>query len=131
MSEAEGKNPKLEKLVDEVLGLSVLEASQLTSMLAEKTGVDVNAVPASSAPAATPAEDSAPSEDSFNVILESFGDKKIEVIKVVSAATGKGLREAKAFVESVPQPVKESVGKAEAEDLKKKLEAAGAKVKLG
>ena len=131
MSEVESKgSAKLGKLVDEVLGLSVLEASQLASMLAEKTGVDLNAVAASPAPAAAAPAEGGQEKDSFNVILENFGEKKIEVIKVVGSVMGTGLREAKAFVEGVPAPVKEGVNKEEAEDLKKKLETAGAKVKL-
>ena len=120
----------LAKLVDDLSALTVLEASELSKMLEEKWGVSAAApVAAAAAPAAAAA---APAEEKteFDVILASFGDNKINVIKEVRAITGLGLGEAKALVEGAPKAVKEGVNKAEAEDIKKKLEGAGAKVEL-
>lgn len=120
----------LAKLVDDLSALTVLEASELSKMLEEKWGVSAAApVAAAAAPAAAAA---APAEEKteFDVILAAFGDNKINVIKEVRAITGLGLGEAKALVEGAPKAVKEAVNKAEAEDIKKKLEAAGAKVEL-
>ena len=120
----------LAKLVDDLSALTVLEASELSKMLEEKWGVSAAApVAAAAAPAAAAA---APAEEKteFDVILASFGDNKINVIKEVRAITGLGLGEAKALVEGAPKAVKEGASKAEAEDIKKKLEAAGAKVDL-
>ncbi|MGN6102437.1 MAG: 50S ribosomal protein L7/L12 [Devosia sp.] len=122
----------LAKLVDDLSALTVLEASELSKMLEEKWGVSaaapvaVAAAPAAGGPAAPAAEE----KTEFDVILTSFGDNKINVIKEVRAITSLGLGEAKALVEGAPKPVKEGVSKAEAEDIKKKLEAAGAKVDL-
>ncbi|MET3891795.1 large subunit ribosomal protein L7/L12 [Bosea sp. OAE506] len=121
----------LTKLVDELSSLTVLEAADLAKMLEEKWGVSaaaavaVAAGPAGAAPAAAAEE-----QTEFTVVLASAGDKKIEVIKEVRAITGLGLKEAKDLVEAAPKPVKESVGKDEAEKLKKQLEAVGAKVEL-
>jgi large subunit ribosomal protein L7/L12 len=122
----------LAKLVDDLSALTVLEASELSKMLEEKWGVSaaapvaVAAAPGAGAAAAAPAEE----KTEFDVVLAAFGDNKINVIKEVRAITGLGLGEAKALVEGAPKTVKEGVNKAEAEDIKKKLEAAGAKVEL-
>jgi large subunit ribosomal protein L7/L12 len=120
----------LAKLVDDLSALTVLEASELSKMLEEKWGVSA-AAPVAAA-AAGPAAAAAPVEEKteFDVILASFGDNKINVIKEVRAITGLGLGEAKALVEAAPKAIKEAATKAEAEDIKKKLEAAGAKVEL-
>jgi large subunit ribosomal protein L7/L12 len=121
----------LAKLVDDLSALTVLEASELSKMLEEKWGVSAAApVAVAAAPGAAAAAPAAEEKTEFDVILASFGDNKINVIKEVRAITGLGLGEAKALVEGAPKPIKEAVSKAEAEDLKKKLEAAGAKVDL-
>jgi large subunit ribosomal protein L7/L12 len=120
----------LAKIVDDLSALTVLEASELSKMLEEKWGVSAAApVAAAAGPAAAAA---APAEEKteFDVVLAAFGENKINVIKEVRAITGLGLGEAKALVEGAPKTVKEGVNKAEAEDIKKKLEAAGAKVEL-
>jgi large subunit ribosomal protein L7/L12 len=120
----------LAKLVDDLSALTVLEASELSKMLEEKWGVSA-AAPVAVA-AAGPAAAAAPVEEKteFDVVLASFGENKINVIKEVRAITGLGLGEAKALVESAPKAIKEAASKAEAEDIKAKLEAAGAKVEL-
>jgi large subunit ribosomal protein L7/L12 len=120
----------LAKIVDDLSALTVLEASELSKMLEEKWGVSA-AAPAAAA-AAPAAAAAAPVEEKteFDVVLASFGENKINVIKEVRAITGLGLGEAKALVEGAPKTVKEGVNKAEAEELKKKLEGAGAKVEL-
>ena len=120
----------LAKLVDDLSALTVLEASELSKLLEEKWGVSA-AAPVAVA-AAGPAAAAAPVEEKteFDVILASFGENKINVIKEVRAITGLGLGEAKALVEAAPKAIKEAASKAEAEDIKKKLEAAGAKVEL-
>ena len=120
----------LQKIVDDLSSLTVLEAAELAKLLEEKWGVSAAApVAVAAGPAAAAA---APVEEKteFDVILTSFGDNKINVIKEVRAITGLGLGEAKALVEGAPKAVKEAAPKAEAEDIKKKLEAAGAKVDL-
>jgi large subunit ribosomal protein L7/L12 len=119
----------LEKIVEELSALTVLEAAELSKMLEEKWGVSAAAAVAV---AAGPAAAAAPVEEQteFNVVLAAAGDKKIEVIKEVRAITGLGLKEAKDLVEAAPKMVKEGVGKDEAEKLKKQLEAVGAKVTL-
>ena len=121
----------LAKLVDDLSALTVLEASELSKLLEEKWGVSA-AAPVAVAAAATGAAPAAAAEEKteFDVILASFGENKINVIKEVRAITGLGLGEAKALVEGAPKAVKEGANKAEAEDIKKKLEAAGAKVEL-
>ena len=121
----------LAKLVEDLSALTVLEASELSKMLEEKWGVSA-AAPVAVAAAAPGAAAAAPVEEKteFDVILASFGDNKINVIKEVRAITGLGLGEAKALVEGAPKAIKEGASKAEAEDIKKKLEAAGAKVEL-
>ena len=119
----------LEKLVEELSALTVLEAAQLSKLLEEKWGVSA-AAPV--AVAAAPGAAAAPAEvkDEFTVVLVAAGDKKINVIKVVREITGLGLKEAKDLVEGAPKPNKEAVPKADAEKLKAKLEAEGAKVEL-
>jgi large subunit ribosomal protein L7/L12 len=120
----------LQKLVDDLSKLTVLEAADLAKMLEEKWGVSAAAAVAiAAAPGAAAA---APVEEKteFTVVLTSFGEKKIDVIKEVRALTGLGLKEAKDLVEGVPKPVKESVSKEEAEKMKATLEKAGAKVEL-
>jgi len=121
----------LAKLVDDLSSLTVLEAADLAKMLEEKWGVSA-AAPVAAAAAGPAAAAAAPAEEKteFDVVLAAFGDNKINVIKEVRAITGLGLGEAKALVEGAPKTVKEGVNKAEAEDIKKKLEAAGAKVEL-
>ena len=119
---------KLEKIVDELSGLTILEAAELTKLLEEKWGVSAAAAVAVAAAAA--AAPVAEAKTEFDVILVSSGDKKINVIKEVRAITGLGLKEAKDLVEAGNKAVKEAVPKADAEAMKKKLEEAGAKVEL-
>ena len=119
----------LSKIVDQLSSLTVLEAAELSKMLEEKWGVSA-AAPVAAAAAAGPAAAALEEKTEFTVMLTAAGDKKIEVIKEVRAITGLGLKEAKDLVEGAPKPVKEGVNKAEAEEIKKKLEAAGAKVEL-
>ena len=121
----------LAKIVDDLSALTVLEASELSKMLEEKWGVSA-AAPVAVAAAGGGAAPAAAVEEKteFDVVLAAFGENKINVIKEVRAITGLGLGEAKALVEGAPKTVKEGVNKAEAEDIKKKLEAAGAKVEL-
>mgnify|MGYP001237372190 CR=1 FL=1 len=122
----------LEQIVDQLSSLSVLEAAQLSKMLEEKWGVSAAApVAIAAAPgAAGAAPAAAEAKDEFDVVLAAVGDKKINVIKVVRELTGLGLKEAKDLVEAAPKPVKEAVPKADAEKMKAKLEAEGAKVDL-
>jgi len=119
----------LQKLVDELSKLTVLEAAELSKKLEEAWGVSA-AAPVAVAAAAGPAAAPAAEQDEFTVVLVDGGEKKINVIKEVRAITGLGLKEAKDLVEGAPKPVKEGVNKAEANELKKKLEEAGAKVEL-
>ena len=120
----------LEKIADELSGLTVMEAAELSKMLEEKWGVSAAApVAAAAAPAAGGGE-AAEEKTEFDVVMTSFGEKKIEVIKEVRAITGLGLKEAKDLVESAPKAVKEACTKEEAAELKTKLEAAGASVEL-
>jgi large subunit ribosomal protein L7/L12 len=122
----------LEKIVDELSNLTVLEAAELAKLLETKWGVSaaaavaIAAAPAGGAAAAAPVEE----QTEFTVILAAIGDKKIEVIKEVRAITALGLKEAKDLVEAAPKPVKEGVGKEEAEKIKAALEKVGAKVEL-
>ena len=118
---------KLEKIVEELSTLSALEVAELAKMLEEKWGVTA-AVAVAAAPAGGAA--AAEEKDEFTVTLEAAGDNKINVIKEIRTITGLGLKEAKDLVDGAPKTVKESVKKEEAEEIKKKLEAAGAKVKL-
>jgi len=126
---------KFKKLVEDIEKMSVLDLAELVKILEKKFGVSAAAPVAVAAPAAPAAAGAAPAEEksAFNVVLTTVGDKKIEVIKVVRDATQKGLKEAKDLVDAAaagPQVVKENAKKEEAEDLKKKFEAAGAKVEL-
>jgi large subunit ribosomal protein L7/L12 len=122
----------LQKLVDDLSGLTVLEAADLAKMLEEKWGVSAAAAVAVAAGPAGAGAGAAPAEEKteFTVVLAAVGDKKIEVIKEVRALTGLGLKEAKDLVEGAPKPVKEGVGKDEAEKIKATLEKVGAKVEL-
>lgn len=121
----------LEKIADELSNLTVLEAAELSKLLEEKWGVSAAApVAAAAAPAAGGDAGAAEEKDEFDVILAAAGDKKINVIKEVRTITGLGLKEAKDLVEGAPKPLKEGVKKDEAEELKKKLEEAGATVEL-
>jgi large subunit ribosomal protein L7/L12 len=120
----------LAKIVEDLSKLSVLEAAELSKMLEEKWGVSAAAPVAVAAAAGGAAAAPAEEKTEFTVVLASAGDKKIEVIKEVRAITGLGLKEAKDLVEGAPKTVKEGVAKKDAEDMKKKLEAAGAKVEL-
>jgi large subunit ribosomal protein L7/L12 len=123
----------LQKIVDDLSSLTVLEAAELAKLLEEKWGVSAAAAVAVAGPAggagggaAAPAEE----KTEFTVVLAAAGDKKIEVIKEVRAITGLGLKEAKDLVEGAPKPVKEGVNKDEADKIKAQLEKAGAKVEL-
>jgi large subunit ribosomal protein L7/L12 len=123
----------LEQLAEQLSSLTVLEAAQLSKMLEEKWGVSAAApvavaaaAPAAAAVAAEPAEE----QTEFDVVLMAVGDKKINVIKEVRAVTSLGLKEAKDLVESAPKTVKEAIKKEEAEQIKKKLEEAGATVEI-
>ena len=121
----------LDKLVEELSALTVLEASELASKLEDHWGVSAAAPVAVAAVAGGGADAGGAAEkDEFDVILAAVGDKKINVIKEVRAITGLGLKEAKELVEGAPKPVKEGVSKDEAEELKKKLEETGATVEL-
>jgi len=122
---------KLEKLVEDLSALTVLEAADLAKLLEEKWGVTAAAPVAVAAAggAAAPVE-AAEEQTEFTVVLASFGEKKIEVIKEVRGITGLGLKEAKDLVEAAPKPVKEGVSKDEANKIKAQLVAAGAKVEL-
>jgi large subunit ribosomal protein L7/L12 len=121
---------KLEKIVDELSTLTVMEAAELSKLLEEKWGVSAAAPVAMAAASAAPAAAAAAEKTEFSVVLESAGDKKINVIKVVREITGLGLKEAKDLVEGAPKEVKGDVPKSAAEEMKKKLEAEGAKVAL-
>ena len=120
----------LNKIIDELSKLTVVEAAELSKQLEEKWGV--TAAAAVAAPAAGAAAGGAPTEEKseFTVVLASAGDKKINVIKEVRAVTALGLKEAKDLVEGAPKPLKQGIKKEEAEEMKKSLEAAGAKVTL-
>ena len=115
-------------VLNAIAEMSVMDIVELISDMEEKFGVTaaVAAAPAAAGPAAAAAEE----KDEFDVVLASFGEKKVAVIKAVREATGLGLKEAKDLVESAPAPIKEGASKAEAEELKKKLEEAGATVEL-
>jgi len=120
----------LDKLVDDLSNLTVLEAADLAKMLEEKWGVSAAAPVAVAAAAGGDAGAAAEEQTEFDVILAAAGEKKINVIKEVRTITGLGLKEAKDLVEGAPKPVKEGVDKAEADELKAKLEEAGATVEL-
>jgi large subunit ribosomal protein L7/L12 len=120
--------PDLNKIIEDLSSLTVAEAAELSKQLEEKWGVTpmAAAAPAAAAGGAAPAED----KDDFTIMLMSAGEKKINVIKEVRAATSLGLKEAKDLVEGAPKEVKSGVNKKDAEEIKAKLEAAGAKVEL-
>ena len=122
----------LQQIVDQLSDLTVIEAAELSKMLEEKWGVSAAAPVAVAAAGAAPAGDAAAAEekDEFTIVLAAAGDKKINVIKEVRAATSLGLKEAKDLVEGAPKEVKSGVNKKEAEEIKAKLDAAGAKVEL-
>ena len=122
----------LQQIVDQLSDLTVIEAAELSKMLEEKWGVSAAAPVAVAAAGAAPSGDAAAAEekDEFTIVLAAAGDKKINVIKEVRAATSLGLKEAKDLVEGAPKEVKAGVPKKEAEEIKAKLEAAGAKVEL-
>lgn len=123
----------LEKLADELSNLTVMEAADLSKLLEEKWGVTAAApIAVAAGPGAGGGEvdGAAEEKDEFDVVLSSVGDKKINVIKEVRTITGLGLKEAKELVEGAPKPVKEGAKKDEAEEIKKKLEEAGATVEL-
>ena len=119
----------LNKIIDELSTLTVVEAAELSKQLEEKWGVTA-AAPAAAAPAGGAVAPAGEEKSEFSIFLASAGDKKINVIKEVRAITGLGLKEAKDLVEAAPKEVKGGVAKKEAEEFKKKLEAAGAKVEL-
>lgn len=123
---------KIAELVEKIKGLSLLEASELKKALEEEFGVTAAAPVVMAGNAVAAGGDAAPAEEQteFDVILKSTGDKKINVIKVVRAHTGLGLKEAKDLVDSAPKTVKEAVSKEEAEKLKKEFEEAGATVEI-
>ena len=120
---------KITALIEEVKTLTVLELSELVHALEDEFGVSA-AAPVAVAAAAAPATEAAAEKTEFDVVLASFGDEKIKVIKAVREITGLGLADAKAVVEAAPKAIKEGVSKDEAEELKKKLEEVGAKVEL-
>ncbi|MDC0455738.1 50S ribosomal protein L7/L12 [Candidatus Pelagibacter sp.] len=119
--------PDLNKIIEDLSSLTVVEAAELSKQLEEKWGVTAMAAPAAAAAAGGAAEEA---KDDFTIMLISAGDKKINVIKEVRAATSLGLKEAKDLVEGAPKEVKSGVNKKDAEEIKAKLEAAGAKVEL-
>ena len=121
----------IEKIVEELSSLTVMEAAELSKALEEKWGVSAAAAVAVAAPAAAGvAADAGAEQTEFDVILSAIGEKKINVIKEVRSITGLGLKEAKDLVEAAPKPVKEGASKDEAEEIKKKLEEAGASVEI-
>ena len=120
----------LAKIADELSTLTVIEASELSKMLEERWGVSAAAPVAAAAPGAAPEAEEAEEQTEFTVVLTSFGEKKINVIKEVRAITSLGLKEAKALVEGVPNAVKEDVSKDDAAKIKEQLEAAGATVEV-
>ena len=118
------------EILDAIAGMTVLDLSELIKEMEEKFGVSAAAAVAVAAPAAGGAAPVAEEQTEFTVILVAAGEKKVEAIKVVRAATGLGLKEAKDLVDGAPKPVKEGISKADAEALKKQLEEAGAKVEV-
>ena len=125
--------PTTQEWIDELKSISVLERSERIKALEEAFGVSATAVVAAAPAAGAPADgagEEAEEQTAFDVVLQAAGDKKIQVIKVVRAATGLGLKEAKALVDEAPKPVKEGIDRAEADKLKADLEEAGATVEL-
>ena len=131
MTEETSSNPKLAEIIETIGGLTVLELAELVKALEDKFGVSA-AAPMMMAGAVPAAAEAAVEEekDSFDVILSSAGEKKIQVIKVVREITSLGLKEAKALVDEAPKPVKEGATKEEAEEIQKRLQEAGATVEL-
>ena len=119
-----------EEILQAIEGMTVLELSELVKAMEEKFGVSAAAPVAVAAAGAAPAAAGGEEKTEFTVVLAAVGDKKINVIKAVREATGLGLKEAKELVDGAPAPIKENIAKAEAEELKKKLEEAGATVEL-
>ena len=127
------KKMSKDDMIEAIKGMTVIELSELVKALEEEFGVSAAApVAVAAAPAAggAPAEEAAEEKTSFDVVLTSFGDQKIQVIKVVRALTGLGLKEAKEVVESAPKAIKEGIPKDEAEAIKKKFDEVGAKVEI-
>ena len=120
----------LNKIVEDLSSLSVIEAAELSKLLEEKWGVSAAAPVAVAAPAAGSSETVAEEKSEFDLVLAEVGSNKIAVIKEVRTITGLGLKESKDLVESAPKPLKQGMAKAEAEEMKKSLEAAGAKAEL-
>ena len=118
------------EILDKISSMSVLELSELIKAMEDKFGVSAAAAVAVAGPAAGPAPAAAEEQTEFTVVLASFGENKVNVIKAVRELTGLGLKEAKDLVDGAPKPVKEGVSKADAEAAKKKLEEAGAKVEV-
>lgn len=121
---------KVEKLLDDISTLTVLEAAELKKMMEDKFGVTAQAPMAVAAMAPGGAAPAVEEKDTFDIVLVSAGDKKIDVLKVVREVTGLGLKEAKDLVDSAPKPLKSGVKKDEAESIKKKIETAGGKVEM-
>lgn len=117
-----------QELLETIGGMTVLELSEFVEAFKDKFNVSAVAAPVAVAAAAGPAEAAEEEKDEFEVVLESFGDKKIQVIKVIREITGLGLKEAKSLVDGAPSPIKDAVSKAEADEIKSKLEAVGATV---
>ena len=120
----------LEKIADDLSGLTVMEAADLAKLLEDKWGVSAAAPVAAAAAPGAGAGEAAEEKTEFDVILASFGDKKINVIKEVRGITGLGLKEAKELVEGAPKAIKEGIPQGEADEIKEKLEAAGATVEI-
>ena len=120
----------LNEIVEDLSSLSVIEAAELSKLLEEKWGVSAAAPVAVGAPAASGSDDPAEEKSEFDLVLTEIGSNKIAVIKEVRTITGLGLKEAKDLVEGAPKPLKQGIAKAEAEEMKKSLEATGAKAEL-
>ncbi len=120
----------INKIADDLSALTVMEAAELSKLLQEKWGVSAAAPVAPVAAGGTESSDKKEEKEEFDVMLVEVGDKKINIIKEVRAATGLGLKEAKDLVEGAPKAIKEGVAKAEADELKKKFEESGAKIEL-
>lgn len=122
---------KVQQLFDSIVELSIMDVVELVKKMEDELGVSAQAaVAVAAAPAAAGGGEAAAEKTEFDVVLKSFGEKKVEVIKAVRAITSLGLKEAKALVEGAPAPIKEGVPKADAETMKKQLEEAGAQVEI-
>jgi len=130
MAEERNWSSDVKELGDKIVGLSVLQVKELGDYLEEVHGIEPAGVAVAVGPGAPEAAAAPEEKTTFDVVLQSIGDKKIPVIKVVRSATSLGLKEAKALVDNAPKPVKEGVTKEEAEELKKKLEEVGATVEI-